>query len=266
MRACGVSAVRALMPILLITGIVAPGYFLLNEVIVPQSNALADQVKERDIKDHVPEPGPLRMMIWYQAGTQVYQAAQLDPRLGEAQELSIYDLDENGLPVSRTDARTAKYLGDGVWELIDPVRVEISEQGLREVPAASRAQLGEAPSEALDTMHLGVRELAREIRNAETNGYDATTYKVDFHTKLAAPLSCLLLPAVALFFAISGPPFPGPALTIFISSVLGVGYVLVTGVCSSLGYGGFLPPSLAGWAPSAGLAVLAGIFARHSQG
>jgi len=266
MRACGVSVVRALTPILVIAGIIAPGYFLLNEVVVPRTNALADWLKDTEIKNRTPQASPLRMLIWYRAGTKVYQTTQLDPQLGEAQEISIYDLGTNGLPVSRTDARAAKHVGNGVWELVDPVRTEISEQGLHETPAAPRAQLGEAPSETLDTMHLGVWQLVREIHDTEVNGYDATTYRVDFHVKLAAPFTCLLLPAVALFFAIGGPPFPGPALTILTSSVLGVGHILLTGVCASLGYGGFLPPSLAGWAPSAGLAALVGVFARRSHG
>ena len=266
MRACGVSAARALMPILLIAGIIAPGYFLLNEVVVPRTNALADRLKEVEIKNRVPQAGPLHLMIWYRAGTRVYQTTQLDSRLGEAQEISIYDLGANGLPISRTDARQAKYIGDGVWELDDPVRTEISEHGLHETPAAPRAQLGEAPSEPLDTKQLGALALVREIRDAEANGYNATSYRVDFHVKLAAPFTCLLLPAAAFFFAIGGPPFPGPALTILTGSVLGVGHILLTGVCASLGYGGFLPPSLAGWAPSAGLAALAGVLARRSHG
>src|SRR5262249_44586338 len=105
MRACGVSVVRALMPILLIAGIVAPGYFLLNEVVVPRTNALADRLKETEIKNRAPQAGPLHLMIWYRAGTKVYQTTQLDPQLGEAQEIAIYDLGTNGLPVSRTDAR-----------------------------------------------------------------------------------------------------------------------------------------------------------------
>jgi lipopolysaccharide export system permease protein len=263
MRACGVSVARALMPILLIASLVAPGYFLLNEVVVPRTNALAEQVKEREIKERAPQPGPLRMMIWYRAGTQVYQATQLDPQLGEAQELSIYDLGANGLPLSRTDARAAKYVGKGVWKLIDPVRVEISDHGLRETPVDPHAQLGEAPNEMLDTKQLGARELLREIRDAEANGYDATIYRVDLHVKLAAPFACVLLPAVALFFAIGGPPFPSPATMILTSSVLGVSYILLTGVCASLGYGGFFPPSLAGWAPSASLAALSGVLARR---
>jgi lipopolysaccharide export system permease protein len=266
MRACGISVTRALIPILLIAGVVTPGYFLLNEVVVPRTNALADQLKETEIKGRGSGASPLHMAIWYWAGTHVSQAAQLDPQLGEAQEVSIYELGANGLPISRTDARAARHVGNGVWELVDPVRVEISDQGLRETSADLFVQLGEAPSATVDTMHLGIRQLGHEINYAEVNGYDATVYRVDLHMKLAAPLACLLLPAVALFFAIGGPPSPGPALTLFASGILSVCYVLLTGVCASLGYGGVLPPGIAGWGPPASLATLATMLALRSRG
>lgn len=264
MRACGVSVMRVLSPILFIAGLTAQAYFVLNEVVVPKTNALADQFKEREIKNREVNAGPLSEIVWYQAGSRVYQAKELDPRLGWAKELSIYNLGARGLPVERVDAREARYIGKGVWELLDPSRIEISENGFRETPAEARVQLGEAPTETLDTMRLGVRDLVRQIREAEGNGYDATIYRVDFHVKLAAPLACLLLPAVALFFAVNGPPFPGPALTVLVSIGIGVGQVLLTGVCASLGYGGFLPPSLAGWTPPLVLAILAGVFSRQS--
>ncbi len=264
MRACGVSVARVLIPILLIATAAAPVYFSFNEYILPRTNTLAEQIKEREIKGRVPRDGPLGTMIWYRMGTRVAQVSQLDPKLGEAQELSIYDLGTNGLPVSRTNARTATYLGNGMWKLADPVRVEISDYGLRQVPASPQMQLGEAPNQALDTKQLGAWELARQIHDAEANGYHATTYHVDLHVKLATPFSCILLPAVALIYAIGGPPFPGPAQTILMSSILGVGYILLTGVFASVGYGGFLPPILAGWAPALSLIVLIGILARRS--
>jgi lipopolysaccharide export system permease protein len=266
LRACGISATRALTPILFVAGLVTPGYFLLTELIVPQTNARADQIKERDIKERDTKGMLLRMMIWYRAGTHVYQVTQLDPQLGEAQELSIYDLGANGLPVSRIDARGARYVHDGMWELIDPVRVEISEHGLRETSVNPFVQLGDVPRTHVDTMHLGVRQLTHEIRTAEANGYSATVYQVDFHVKLAAPWACLLLPAVALFFAVSGPPFPGPALTFLMSGLLGVGHVLLTGVSAALGYGELLPPSFAGWGPTVGLVVLASALAARHHG
>jgi len=51
-----------------------------------------------------------------------------------------------------------------------------------------------------------------------------------------------------------------------VSSVLGVGYVLLTGVCASLGYGGTLSPTLAGWGPALSATLLAGVFIWRNQG
>jgi lipopolysaccharide export system permease protein len=109
-------------------------------------------------------------------------------------------------------------------------------------------------------MHLSVAELAREITEVEQEGYDATTYRVDYHAKLADPLACVVLPAVVLFFAVTGPPFPGPAQTLLVSGILGVVYILSSGVAASLGYGGAVPPALGGWGPTGLFAALAAAF------
>ena len=256
MRACGVSVARALTPILLIAVILTPVYFVFNEYIVPHSTALANEIRHVKIKKRGSQDHSQAVMIWYRAGTHIYHATQLEQIRGQAQELSIYELGPNGLPLSRTDARAARHVGNGVWELLDAIRIEISEHGLRYTPAERFVQLGAAPNTHIITKELGVSRLADEIQTAEVSGYDTTTYRVDLHVKIAAPLACLLLPAVALFFAIGGPPFPGAALTILVSIVLGVSYILLTGVGASLGYGGFLPAYAAGWGPPGLLALL----------
>lgn len=266
MRACGVSVAHALLPTLVIATLVAPGDFFLNEFVVPTTNTLADQFKNQEIKNRALDTGPLQQMIWYRTGRYVYQAAQFDPREGHAVGLSVYTLGKDGLPVERIDAVEAKHLGAGVWELEQPIRVSISDRGVQEMPAETCIQLGPAPQATVDTMQLGISELARHIRDTENSGYQATGYRVDFHVKLAAPFACLLLPAVILVFAIAGPPFPPTAVTLLVTTVVGVGHVLVTGVCASLGYGGFLPPLLAGWLPSMGLVCVASALARRNLG
>ena len=266
MRACGISATRTLSCILLVAGLVTPLSFVLNESVVPRSNALADRLKETEIKDRALPTGVLQKIVWYRAGSHVSQATRLDSALEEATDLSIYELGDQGLPLSRTDARRARHIGDGLWELDEPVRIRISENGLQREPAEPLIRLGEAPDIRLDTMHLSVWQLAREIIGTEMAGYDVTTYRVDLNVKYAAPLACILLPAIVLFFALHGPPFPGPAVTLLVSTVLGVGYVLLTGVCASLGYGGTLSPALAGWGPALGALLLAGAFAWRNQG
>jgi lipopolysaccharide export LptBFGC system permease protein LptF len=98
-------------------------------------------------------------------------------------------------------------------------------------------------------MHLSVPQISALIDEAELDNVDATPLRVDLHVKLAQPLACILLPALVLFFAVGGPPFPGPAQTLLLSVVVGISHILLTGVSRSLGYGGALPPVIGGWGP-----------------
>jgi lipopolysaccharide export system permease protein len=255
MRACGISAPRALLPVLVISAIAVPVYFLYNDEVVPRANALADEVKTREIKNEGPDR-PFEA-VWYRIGRHLYEADQLDLGMGNAREIRIYEMGEDGLPVSRADARSARHVGHGVWRLFDPVRVEISGEHLRRVPAAPFAELGDALPANVDTMHLDVAALAAEIREVEQSGYDATAYRVDLQSKLAAPLACLILPALALFYSVTGPPFPAPVRTLLVSALVALAWVLLNGVGVSLGYGGVVRPSVGGWGAPAAFAAAA---------
>jgi LPS export ABC transporter permease LptG/LPS export ABC transporter permease LptF len=265
MRACGVSVVHALSPVLLIPAFIAPAYLFLTEAIVPRTNAWADWLKITEIKPQANHTRLQPLAIWHQNG-KLYHTRQLDTVNKEAQDISIFELDAEGLPTSRTDAHTARHIGDGVWELADPIRLLISDTSFELAPTSPHIQLGTEPKVQVDTMHLNARQLSQTIHDTEASGYDATAYRVAFHMKLAAPLMCLLLPAVVLFFAVGGPPFPSPALTILASCGIGIGSILLSDIFSSLGYGDFVPPGLAGWGPSSVLVILVAVFAVRSQG
>jgi lipopolysaccharide export system permease protein len=269
MRACGIPAPRALLPVLLLSLGVAPAYFVLRNVVVPRTNAMADALKQSEIKeDYYRELAERRKTaVWYRFGSRVLAASRFDTELGDARDLTIYEIGEDGLPASRTDAIEARHIGRGIWRLRDPRRIEIAPTRIRQVPALTYANLGEALPAEVDTMHLSVGQLAAEIEAIERDGYDATPLRVDFHVKLADALACIVLPASVLFFAVGGPPFPGPAKTLLVSGALAVGYILLTGVGASFGYGGTLPPALAGWGPTGVIAAIAAwLAARLGRG
>jgi lipopolysaccharide export system permease protein len=121
---------------------------------------------------------------------------------------------------------------------------------VRRVPAPAFARLGEAPvADRIETRHLSVEELRREIEDLRASGIDATPFRVDLYVKLATPFACLVLPALALFFALGGPPHPSPPATLVFSAIVAVGYTLLTGLGKSLGYGEIVLPAVAGMAP-----------------
>jgi lipopolysaccharide export system permease protein len=265
MRACGIPAPRAMLPVLAIAFLVAPLYFLLNNVVVPRTNALADELKRTEIKKNAARRRAEERAagFWYRSGSQVLEATRFDSERGQASRLTIFDLGEDGLPKSRIDASRGRHIGQGWWQLSDPTRVEVTNGHLERVPAPRHAQLGETVDAKVDTMHLPVNEIAAEARSVERDGFDATPFWVDYHVRLAEPLSCIVLPAVVLLFAVTGPPFPGPATALLASGILGVGYILLVAVASSLGRGGAVPPVAAAWGP-VGLygAIAAWLFGR----
>jgi lipopolysaccharide export system permease protein len=246
MRACGISGGRAMWPILVLCLLVAPAYFALDNELVPRATAFWHYVKNVEIRGRAPQEKLRRAPAWYRFGNRLYEIELLDRDRGSAQGVTYYQLGDDGLPESRIDARAARHVGRGVWRLRDAVRVEVVDGELRRAPSERFAELGDDLSAEVDTRELSAGELLREIRDVEASGYDATTYRVDFYAKLAAPLACVVLPALALLFALGGPPYPNPALTLLFSLFVAVAWVLGAGVGQSLGYAGTLPPALAG--------------------
>jgi len=252
MRACGIPAIRAMAPVLVISVAVTPFYFLLRNAVVPRTNAIADQLKQTEIKaDFYAQLAESRKTaMWHHVGSQVVEAARFDLESGDAVDLTIYDLGEDGLPLSRADARAARHVGGGIWRLLDPSRIELSREHIERVPARSYAELGNELSRELDPMHLSIGELAQEIELVAAEGVDTRALRVDYYVKVSEAFACIVLPFSVLLFAVIGPPFAAPAHTLLVSGILVVAQVLVTGIASSLGYSGALPPVVAGWLPT----------------
>jgi lipopolysaccharide export system permease protein len=262
MRACGIPAPRALLPLFVLSALVAPLYFAFNNTVLPRTNALADEIKRTEIKDEY-----LRSWqsagVWHRSGSTVVQAARLDPDQGIARDVTIYWLGGDGLPIARDDAASMHHVGRGNWRLVGPSRIELVDGVARRVAPQPYAQLGESIEAEVDTMHMSVAQIAREVEATERAGFDATTLRVDYHAKVAEPLACIVLPAAVLFFAVTGPPFPGPAQTLLVSGIIGVVYILLSGVATSLGHGGRVPPLVGGWGAIAVFALVALGFARR---
>ena len=134
---------------------------------------------------------------------------------------------------------------------------------MRSATAHAYANLGEELDARVDTMHLSIRELAREIEAIEADGYDATQLRVDYHVKLADALACSCCRPACSSSPSADRPIPGPAQTLLVSGMLAVAYILLTGIGASLGYRGSIPPLLGGWGPTLAIAGLAaGLAAR----
>ena len=246
MRACGIAPFRTVAPILVACALVAGFHYPLSAEWVPRASALASQVKQTEIKDRT----RVRRSVWHRDADSLFAIERLDPMRGVAEEVTLYSLSPTGLPRSRTYSPRARHLGDGVWELSDPVRHEIGAGRVQPVPAHSYAELGEDIPSEVDTDDLPLAALRREIEEARADGYDPRRYRVDLHLRMAVPLAGLVLPALVLAFAVAGPPFASAGSVLLWAFALALAHGLLSAVGGALGYAGTLPPPLAAWAPS----------------
>ena len=262
MRSCGVPTSRIVAPVLMACIVAAVAYHPLANDLVPRANARASQIKQTEIKDK----GSVRVSVWSLSGDRLLEAERLDPMAGTATAVVLYELGSDGLPRFRTQASQALHVGEGNWSLVDPARYELDRDGIRAVAAEPIVHLGEASVVEVEGEHLSIADLRREIRVLAERGLDPTAFRVDLALKLASPLACLLLPALALLFAAGGPPFPTPVHTLVASAAAGGGWVLLAAVGASFGYGGVVSPWLAGFGPVGVLGAAAAVLATRVRG
>lgn len=262
MRACGVPTSRIVAPVLIACIVAAVAYHPLANDFVPRANARASRIKQTEIKDK----GAVQVKVWSLSGDRLLEAERLDPMAGTATGVVLYELGRDGLPRFRTDAERALHVGGGNWRLESASRWAIDAGGIHPEPAEPIVQLGRDAVVEVEGEHLSIADLRREIAVLRDRGLDPTAFRVDLAIKLASPLACLLLPALALLFAAGGPPFPTPVHTLVASAVAGGGWVLAAAVGASLGYGGAVSPWLAGFGPVAILGAVALVLASRIRG
>jgi lipopolysaccharide export system permease protein len=94
---------------------------------------------------------------------------------------------------------------------------------------------------------MNVAELFSYIREVESEGYDATTYRVDLHARFAFPVLSIIVCIIGIGIAVKRKGREGPSVSIAFGAVVVFAYWVVHSFCLSLGYGGMLPPIVAAW-------------------
>ena len=87
---------------------------------MPRTNALADELKQSEIKEDYYRAlsEKQKTAVWRRTGTRVVEASLFDSDRGDARDLTIYEIGEDGLPMSRADARSARHIGNAFDRLV----------------------------------------------------------------------------------------------------------------------------------------------------
>ena len=172
--------------------------------------------------------------------------------------------------VSRLDARKGQWDGSA-WVFSDGIFLERSADGnfVMEQFRQRRMELNERPDsfqhlqKAPEEMTLA--ELGRYVAKIKSEGYDATRYRVDFHSKIAFPLTSVVMALLGIGVALYQGKRGGIAVGVAVSVALAFVYILVFQLVLSLGYAGSLHPLLAAWTPNVLFVIVSMFLFVHSM-
>lgn len=251
-RSSGISVYYFLKPVLSLALLLSVLLFLLAELIVPMTFTQANRIWLGEVKKKSAVTSREKN-IWIKSGRSISHIKYYNSKSKTISGVTLYYFDEDFKLERRVDAKTGQF-ENGQW-----IFREIMEQRLNESAADYTVTFHAQRSEPFEFLPEDLKRVAKKseemnfvelfeyIRDVESEGYDATSYKVDLHAKIAFPLICVVLCLLATGIAVKRKLREGISLNI----AYGIGLIFIYWIfysfSLSLGYGGILPPVVAAW-------------------
>jgi len=252
LKSGGVSLYYLLLPVIIIGMCLSLLLFVFSESVVPISIVKANQIKAKQTraKKMITSRGE---NIWIRGDRSITHIKYYNPSDQTIFGISIVYFDDNFGLKKRIDAKKGKY-GNTKWVFNDCMiqqfdRLSNDQQAM--FYNEKSFQLDLLPSDlqqvAIESEEMSFTRLLRYIRKVESQGYDATTYRVDLYAKTAFPFICLILSLFGSGLALRGSTKDGMTISFAYGIVTAFIYWSFYSFCLSLGYGNILPPLLAAW-------------------
>jgi len=255
-RSNGVGMLQLLRPILMIGAVFCVILFLLSEVVVPTTISKANRIWLEEVKKKSVNTSRERN-IWIRENRKIIHIGYYNPAKKAIFGLVIYEFDDAFKLVRRLDAKK------GIFNAPNWVMIEAIEQEYNPDTQMYDVLSHDETVESIDLLpedltrvvkgseEMGFTELLGYIHQVESEGYDATPYRVDLHAKTAFPFVCLLMGILGTGIAVK--IRPKESLPFIVAAAIGLAFLYWTayGLFVSLGYGGVLPPPVAAWTTNA---------------
>jgi lipopolysaccharide export system permease protein len=225
--------------------------FLLSEIVVPVTISKANDIYRIEVKKYTQTKG--KKNIWFKSHRCIAYISYFDPRNKSIRSLTLNYFDRQFKLERRVDASQGIFK-DGKWELKN-----VMEQKLNRDTGSYDIEFHNKKVEKIDFLpedlqriakkseEMSFQELLHYIRDIETEGYDATPYRVDLHGKFSLPVACLIVCLIGAGITLRKITKHGLSVNIALGIVVIFLYWIIHSFCMSLGYGGMLPPVVAAW-------------------
>ncbi|WP_300456954.1 LPS export ABC transporter permease LptG [Desulfobacula sp.] len=251
-RSSGISIYSLVKPAILVGLIFSVLIFFLGETIVPLSMGKANYIKNHIIKKRH-NFYVARENIWIKSENKLIHINYYDPVQKSVAGVTITALRKNFSLESRIDARIGYYT-DGQWvfeQIIEQIHAkdsldyDVKLYDKKSVPLLFKPEDLGAVSKKSEEMSFS--ELRKYVKKVETEGYDATTYRVDLNGKIAFPFICIIMVLTGAATGMRSFAKENMPAAVAIGVVIAFMYWTLYGFCLSLGYGTILPPVISAW-------------------
>lgn len=169
---------------------------------------------------------------------------------GELEDVRIYEFDEQGRLMSRTEAANVDVDGSGLWHLQKVKRViwspgdtasgsvgdvVVSEQQMDKLDWQSSLHAGVIASAVLPAWSMSTLELYRYTEHLSAQEQSAQAHNIQFWRKALYPFACFVMVALALPFAYLHGRAGGISIKVFGGIMLGISFMLLNNVAGHLG-------------------------------
>lgn len=253
LKSGGVSIYYLLKPILVVGVIFFLVIIFLSEVVVPITKSRAEKIWAQESRKK--SSATLKEKdIWIKGYRLIAHIGYFNSSDKTINGITLNFFDEKFRVIRRLDVGKGVFKDDK-WLLYDIVEQRLDKNNggiffhkiLTEKLDFSPEELGTV---AVKSEAMNVTELYDYIKRIESDGYDATKYRVDFYAKIAFPFVCIIMCIVGTGIALR----VKAKESLPVSIVYGIGtiffYWIFYSLCLSLGEGGALNPIFAALVPN----------------
>jgi lipopolysaccharide export system permease protein len=232
LKASGIGPVFVVGPIVALALLASSLDFTLSEYLVPLTSTRANYIWNVQVMNRPSPTSFSEEKVWYKSGQTIYNIRVLNAKRGLLEGVTIHILDGKFRLIKRLDARRGQWDGQS-WIFSDGILIERTADGnfTAEHFQSRRFALKEHPQ---DFQHLEksseemtLAELARYVAEIESEGYDSTRYRVDFHERIAFPFTSLIMALLGIGVALYQGKKGGIAVGVAASVVLAFIYFLM---------------------------------------
>ncbi|MBW2193213.1 MAG: LPS export ABC transporter permease LptG [Deltaproteobacteria bacterium] len=252
LKSSGVSIYYLVWPVLGLGLLCSAVLFLFSEVVVPITMEKANRIWLREVR-HESAVMSRGKNIWVKGHRSIIHIEYFNPSKNTVFGVSVNTFDEDFRLIRRIDAKDGVFK-EGTWVLHDVMAQTLDREDekynilFHETQVENLNILPENLQRILKkSEEMNFKELLNFIKKVESEGYDATIYRVDFYAKFAFPFICIIMSIMGTGLAVRGKTMD--SLPVAIAYGIGVAFLywIFYSFCLSLGKGEMLPPVIAAW-------------------